>query len=97
MEANERLFGTVLQIVLHVSRCTSNFLFFLLCFFVSWGIMSWYYLPKCCKNRRKKNLKLKRECVGRKNPFEATGEFLLSLEMAGVGEDNTKAWIFKCD
>lgn len=54
-------------------------------------------LPKSYKNRKKKNLKPKRECVGRKNPFEVTGEFLLSLEMAVVGEDNTKAWIFECD
>lgn len=40
---------------------------------------------------------MKRECVGRENPFEATGEFLLSLEMAVVGGDNIKAWILKCD
>lgn len=62
-----------------------------------WGITSWYYFPKSYKNRRDKTLKVKRECVGRKNPFEATGEFLLSLEMAVVGGDNIKAWIFKCD
>lgn len=97
MKANECLFGTVLQIVPHISCRTLKFLFFPLCFFVFWGIVSWWYLPKSYKNRRKKNLKLKKECVGSKNPFEATGEFLLSLEMAVVGEDNTKAWIFKCD
>lgn len=36
-------------------------------------------------------------CWQKKNPFEATGEFLLSLEMAVVGGDNIKAWIFQCD
>lgn len=36
-------------------------------------------------------------CWQKKNLFEATGEFLLSLEMAIEGEDNTEAWIFKCD
>lgn len=35
--------------------------------------------------------------LAEKNPFEATGEFLLSLEMAVVGGNNIKAWIFKCD
>lgn len=72
---------------------------FILSFLFLWflGNHELVVLPKSYKNRKKKNLKPKRECVGRKNPFEVTGEFLLSLEMAVVGEDNTKAWIFECD